>query len=112
MHAHTLLLMAIIPGTIVAWKMYLYCFQGCDSTYVLICSSQNFYDVYPHLVAATDVPELVKTGDVVYDDVDAVFCCLPHATTQQIISGLPSHLKIVDLSADFRLRNVEVYKQW
>lgn len=44
--------------------------------------------------------------------VDAVFCCLPHATTQQIIKSLPTNLKIVDLSADFRLRDVNTYAQW
>lgn len=38
--------------------------------------------MFPHLVTATDVPRLVKTGDVSWDDVDAAFCCLPHATTQ------------------------------
>jgi hypothetical protein len=27
--------------------------------------------------------------------VDAVFCCLPHATTQQIIKSLPRDLKVV-----------------
>lgn len=68
--------------------------------------------MFPHLVTAGDMPNLVKTGDVNYDDVQAVFCCLPHATTQEIISGLPSHVKIVDLSADFRLRDVDVYKKW
>ncbi|WJX46389.1 N-acetyl-gamma-glutamyl-phosphate reductase [Trifolium repens] len=26
-------------------------------------------------------------------------CCLPHGTAQEIIKGLPKHLKIVDLSA-------------
>lgn len=43
---------------------------------------QEFHEVFPHLVTATDVPRLVKTGDVAWDDVDAAFCCLPHATTQ------------------------------
>ena len=45
-------------------------------------SLQEFHEVFPHLVTATDVPRLVKTGDVRWDDVDAAFCCLPHATTQ------------------------------
>lgn len=43
---------------------------------------QAFSDVFPHLVAATNVPKLVKIDDVNFADVDAVFCCLPHATTQ------------------------------
>jgi N-acetyl-gamma-glutamyl-phosphate reductase len=63
-------------------------------------------------VAAADVPKLVKVDDVDFGAVDAVFCCLPHATTQKIISSLPTHLKIVDLSADFRLSNVDTYAEW
>ena len=73
---------------------------------------QNFSDVFPHLIAASDVGALVKIADVDFDQVDAVFCCLPHATTQQIIKSLPTHLKIVDLSADFRLRDVNTYAEW
>jgi hypothetical protein len=43
---------------------------------------QSFSDVFPHLVTATNVPKLVKIDDVNFGDVDAAFCCLPHATTQ------------------------------
>ena len=42
----------------------------------------------------------------------AVFCCLPHATTQEVLAGLPGHVKVVDLSADFRLRDVATYAEW
>ena len=41
------------------------------------------------------------------------FCCLPHATTQELISSLPlSDVRVVDLSADFRLRDPATYEQW
>ena len=43
---------------------------------------QSFSDVFPHLVTATDCPKLVKIEDVDYSKIDAIFCCLPHATTQ------------------------------
>ncbi|GLC37433.1 hypothetical protein PLESTB_001586500 [Pleodorina starrii] len=75
-------------------------------------AGKNFSDVFPHLIAATNVPKLVKIDDVNFGDVDAAFCCLPHATTQEIIKKLPSDLKVVDLSADFRLRDPAVYAQW
>lgn len=85
--------------------------QGYDCT-GCTCYLQAFSDVYPHLVTATDVPTLVKIADVNWDDVDAAFCCLPHATTQETLAQLPKHIKIVDLSADFRLRNVDTYAEW
>src|SRR5262249_48090428 len=43
---------------------------------------------------------------------DLVFCALPHGTTQEVIAKLPRPLKVVDLSADFRLTDVAAYAQW
>jgi N-acetyl-gamma-glutamyl-phosphate reductase len=46
---------------------------------------------------------------------DLVFCALPHGTTQKVIAdllGRAPRTKVVDLSADFRLADVEAYAQW
>ncbi len=45
-------------------------------------------------------------------EVDIAFCCLPHGTTQEIMKNMPKSVRVVDLSADFRLRNIETYKEW
>jgi len=66
-------------------------------------------EVFPHL-ADRGLPDLVKIGDVSFDDVDAVVCCLPHGTTQEVVAALPAHLKVVDVSADFRLHDPHVYQ--
>jgi N-acetyl-gamma-glutamyl-phosphate reductase len=68
-------------------------------------------EVYPHL-AFSGLPDLVPLSNVNYADIDVVFCCLPHGTTQEVIAGLPKHVKIIDLSADFRLSDIEVYATW
>lgn len=67
--------------------------------------------VYPHL-RARKLPKLVKHTEVDFSQIDFVFCCLPHGTTQQIIASLPAHVKIVDLSADFRLFDAASYAEW
>jgi N-acetyl-gamma-glutamyl-phosphate reductase len=67
--------------------------------------------VFPHLTGE-DLPDLVTIGEVDWSAVDIVFCGLPHGTTQEVIAGLPKHLKIVDLSADFRLADVATYAEW
>ena len=67
--------------------------------------------VFPHL-DGTGYPDLVKLEDAAWDGLDAVFCCLPHGTTQEVIAALPEHLKVVDLSADFRLADTQVYAEW
>ncbi|MCL4124300.1 UNVERIFIED_CONTAM: hypothetical protein GTU68_029001 [Idotea baltica] len=68
-------------------------------------------DVFPHL-RHLDLPTLVKIDDVDFANVDLCFCALPHATSQAVIKELPKDMKVVDLSADFRLRDPEVYAKW
>lgn len=70
--------------------------------------------VYPQFAIGphSTLPNLVRTDEADYTSIDLVFCCLPHAATQEIISILPPSLRVVDLSADFRLRDVQTYAQW
>lgn len=75
-------------------------------------AGQKFSDVFPHLLTATDAPNLVKISDVDWNGIDGAFCCLPHATTQEVLAGLPQNIKVVDLSADFRLKDVQTYAEW
>ncbi len=67
--------------------------------------------VFPHL-AFIDAPALIDSDDADWSQVDAVISGLPHATAHQTIAKLPDGLKIIDMSADFRLRDPEVYAEW
>lgn len=67
--------------------------------------------VFPHL-RHLDLPALVKIDQIDFTDVDLCFCALPHVTSQAVIRDLPKSLKIVDLSADFRLRDPGDYEKW
>ena len=68
-------------------------------------------DVFPHL-GGLDLPDLVKMDEVDWSGIDVCFCCLPHGTTQTFIASLPENVRIVDLSADFRLSDTEEYAKW
>ena len=68
-------------------------------------------EVFPFL-RHLDLPKLVKIDEIDFSNVDLCFCALPHATTQEVVSRLPRTLKIVDLSADFRLRDPAEYQRW
>lgn len=68
-------------------------------------------DVFPHL-AHLKLPALVKIDEIDFSGIDLCFCALPHVTSQQVIPGLPEDLKVVDLSADFRLRDPAAYEKW
>ncbi|ADO43208.1 N-acetyl-gamma-glutamyl-phosphate reductase [Ketogulonicigenium vulgare] len=68
-------------------------------------------DVYPHL-RHLDLPRLVQTSEIDFAGIDLVFCALPHGLSQALVRDLPQHLKIVDLGADFRLRDPAEYEKW
>jgi N-acetyl-gamma-glutamyl-phosphate reductase len=63
------------------------------------------------------LPQLVAIDGIDWKaaGLDLIFCALPHATTQKVIKALlaevPS-MKIVDLSADFRLSDAAAYAKW
>jgi N-acetyl-gamma-glutamyl-phosphate reductase len=67
--------------------------------------------VFPHL-SGLDLPKLIHIDDADWSTLDVVFCALPHGTTQEVVAALPDHLKVVDLSADFRLRDLAAYETW
>ena len=64
-------------------------------------------DVFPHL-SYLSLPDLKKIDEIDMSAADLVFCALPHATSQAVIRKLPDHVKVVDLSADFRINDAEV----
>ncbi|MFN3642202.1 MAG: N-acetyl-gamma-glutamyl-phosphate reductase [Gemmobacter sp.] len=74
-------------------------------------AGQTMAEVFPFL-RHLDLPRLVKIDEIDFSGIDLCFCALPHATTQAVVAGLPRDLKIVDLSADFRLRDPAAYEAW
>lgn len=71
-------------------------------------AGQKLSDIFPHLSGPTDLP-VVKAEDVAWADIDVAFSCLPHGTSQDLIETLPDNVRVVDLSADYRLRDADLY---
>ena len=74
-------------------------------------SGLAFGEVYPSL-QYLNLPNLNYVSDIHFEDVDIVFCALPHTKSADIINKLPGNIKIIDLSADFRLNTGSIYKKW
>ncbi|MBM3943635.1 MAG: N-acetyl-gamma-glutamyl-phosphate reductase [SAR202 cluster bacterium] len=71
-------------------------------------AGQKLGDVFPHLspLDLTITPELEG-------DLDLVFSALPHkASAEAVIPVLEGGVKVVDISADFRLKDAAEYTQW
>ncbi|WP_037307008.1 N-acetyl-gamma-glutamyl-phosphate reductase [Ruegeria halocynthiae] len=74
-------------------------------------AGQPMAQVFPHL-RHMDLPDLCKISEIDFAGIDLCFCALPHKTSQEVIRDLPKNLKIIDLSADFRLRDAAEYEKW
>ena len=64
-----------------------------------------------HLPRLTSIERI----DWAASGLDLAFCALPHGTTQKVIRqvlGMAPRLKIIDLSADFRLSDLTAYAHW
>ena len=71
-------------------------------------AGQKLADVFPHL-AQLDLTIQPDLGD----SVDVAFSALPHkASAEAVIPLLKSGVKVVDISADFRLKSLAEYEQW
>jgi N-acetyl-gamma-glutamyl-phosphate reductase len=74
-------------------------------------AGMSMAQVFPHL-RHMELPQLCKINEIDFSAIDLCFCALPHKTSQEVISALPQNLKVVDLSADFRLRDPAEYEKW
>lgn len=67
-------------------------------------------EIFPHLAGPNDLA-VVKADDVDWSAIDVAFGCLPHGTSQDLIETLPASVRVVDLSADYRLRDAALYER-
>jgi N-acetyl-gamma-glutamyl-phosphate reductase len=74
-------------------------------------AGQPISAIYPHL-AHYKLPAMLSIEDMQWDGIELAFCCLPHATSHEVISKIPNHIKVIDLSADFRFSDIALYEQW
>lgn len=72
-------------------------------------AGQTLDKIYPQ---APRLP-LISGEEAPVDQADVVFLCLPHAAAAKTaVSTLQSGAKVIDLSADFRIKDAATYEQW
>lgn len=70
-------------------------------------------DLYPNLAGAYGSLEFAAWDPALLDGVDLVFLGLPHGASQAIVPTLvDAGVDVVDLGADFRLDDPELYPTW
>jgi N-acetyl-gamma-glutamyl-phosphate reductase len=74
-------------------------------------AGQPLTDVHPQLVSYGDLVLAGTTADALAA-ADLVFLALPHGASAALAADLPSRVKIVDLGADFRLRDAAAWQRY
>ena len=70
-------------------------------------------ELYPHLAAACGDLAFAKYEADACDGLDLVFLALPHGASQDVVPELDGRVgAVVDLAADFRLRDPGLYPAW
>ncbi len=71
-------------------------------------AGKRLAEVFPHL---SDLQ--LTIADELRDDADIVFSALPHAASaEKVVPLVEAGARVVDFSADFRLRESTVYSEW
>ncbi len=58
--------------------------------------------VHPHLTTFQD-QKFVAIESLNFGEIDVAFIALPHGQSASVVKNIPSHIKVIDLGADFRL---------
>lgn len=74
-------------------------------------AGQTMAAIWPHLAIYPGLPPLLRADQIDFAAIDAVFGCLPHAASAALLSTI-SGPRIIDLSADFRLKDAATYAAW
>jgi N-acetyl-gamma-glutamyl-phosphate reductase len=81
---------------------------GADSQ-----ADQAVSSLYPSLAGAYPTLRYTKVGPAEVDGLDVVFLALPHGESAAFAPGITDRVGVlVDLSADFRLRDAGAYPRW
>ncbi|NLY42690.1 MAG: N-acetyl-gamma-glutamyl-phosphate reductase [Clostridiaceae bacterium] len=76
-------------------------------------AGRKIYDIYPNLQGVVDLVCEELNIEEIAGKCDLVFTALPHGISKEVIPNLTRlGLKVIDLSGDFRYKDVSVYEKW
>ncbi len=76
-------------------------------------TDQNYADVYRNMFRLVDEKCMNDNMEALAEQADVIFTATPQGLCASLVSeAILSKAKIIDLSADFRLKRVDVYEKW
>ena len=59
-----------------------------------------------------DLPKIKNLKTANFSNIDIVFSCMPSGNLDSIIHLIPEDVVIIDLSADFRIKDIKLYEKY
>ncbi|HZJ87856.1 MAG TPA: N-acetyl-gamma-glutamyl-phosphate reductase [Sphaerochaeta sp.] len=76
-------------------------------------SGRRFSEIYPSLAGRCDLLLQEEDIEVAADACDLLFLALPHGmASEKVNAAILNRCVVIDLGADYRLDDVEVYQRW
>ena len=74
---------------------------------------QKYADVYQNFFKLVDAKCMDDNMAALADEVDVIFTATPQGLCASLVNEeILSKAKVIDLSADFRIKNVKIYEEW
>ena len=74
---------------------------------------KKYYEVYQNMFQLVDAVCMDDNMEELASQVDVIFTATPQGLCASLVNeGILSKVKIIDLSADFRIKDVSVYEEW
>ncbi|UOD98678.1 N-acetyl-gamma-glutamyl-phosphate reductase [Ehrlichia ruminantium] len=82
-----------------------------------LCATQSIGSLlsshYDHVLKDSIPVSISCFSSIDLSKVDVMFLCLPHGQSNEIVKKIHNEVKIIiDLSADFRIKDIDTYKEW
>ncbi len=76
-------------------------------------AGQPFSDIYPAMAGIVNLTCHAFSEEAVSEAADVIFTALPHKASMGVVPGLIDRgKKVIDLSADFRFKDPDLYEAW
>ena len=82
---------------------------------IYLCATKSIgksINSFDKKIKKKNLPKICKIDKVNWSKVNIIFTALPNGNAQKIAKKIPSNIKLIDLSADFRLSDSKLFKKW
>ena len=63
-------------------------------------------------IKKNNLSKIKRINKINWNKINIIFTALPNGEAQKIAKQIPKNIKLIDLSADFRLESYKLYKKW